>query len=217
MLKDYRRAILDLSLAMQRSVVGRILQLASTGTPSHEERYTWYCAMRTLPYDWIVVWLTHIINVRTNSCCCDDIPQALENYSKALELNPDFAMAYYSRAQVYVKQQQNDTAIADYTAAIKADPDLANAYYSRVQLYQLTGDHKGEVADITEYLRRSRANLGVQERAKALLARGKAQLSLKRYEGALEVFQCGGAIEVKMGGSLSPRWHCGSCRRAVLV
>lgn len=41
--------------------------------------------------------------------------EATSAYTKAIELNPDFAEAYYNRGNAYSDKDQYDTAIADYS------------------------------------------------------------------------------------------------------
>ena len=53
---------------------------------------------------------------------------ALENYKKALELNPDYAEAYNSMGTVLQSQGDYDSAIDSYERAIKIKPDYAEAY-----------------------------------------------------------------------------------------
>ena len=56
---------------------------------------------------------------------------AIADYTKAIELDPDDASAYYNRgvAKNYLKDYYG--AIADYTKAISLDPDNASAYKNR--------------------------------------------------------------------------------------
>ena len=44
---------------------------------------------------------------------------AIKDYTKAIELNPNYAEAYYNRGNAYYKKGEFDTAIKDYTKAIE--------------------------------------------------------------------------------------------------
>ena len=44
--------------------------------------------------------------------------QAIANYSRAIELNPDYVSAYYNRGNAYDNQGRYHQAIADYSRAI---------------------------------------------------------------------------------------------------
>ncbi|MDH6355090.1 tetratricopeptide (TPR) repeat protein [Dysgonomonas sp. PH5-45] len=56
---------------------------------------------------------------------------AIGNYTKVIELSPDFVYAYYNRAGVRVMQSDYRSAILDYNEAIRRDPEFAEAYYNR--------------------------------------------------------------------------------------
>ena len=60
---------------------------------------------------------------------------AIEHYSRAIELYPDFIEAYLARAQVYFWIDDFDKAIKDYTSVIEIDPDYASAYVGRGCVY----------------------------------------------------------------------------------
>ena len=64
---------------------------------------------------------------------------AIERYSEAIKLYPDFAEAYYARAQDYLWIDDFDKAIKDYTSVIEIDPDYASAYVGRGQAYSSKG------------------------------------------------------------------------------
>ena len=53
---------------------------------------------------------------------------AIQCYTKAIELNPNFAMAYNNRGAVYNELKQYERAIQDYDKAIELNPNLATAY-----------------------------------------------------------------------------------------
>ncbi len=57
--------------------------------------------------------------------------KALSDFNKTVQLEPDFAVAYYNRAYVKCQLQDFNGAIKDYDNAIHADADLADAYYNR--------------------------------------------------------------------------------------
>lgn len=62
--------------------------------------------------------------------------QAIDDFNRAVEIEPEAAMLYNSRGSVYLAQQQWDNAINDFTHAIELDPQLVRAYYNRgVALY----------------------------------------------------------------------------------
>jgi len=49
----------------------------------------------------------------------------VEDYNKAIELNPKYADAYYNRAIAYKAQSNTKKAIKDYTKAIEINPNYA--------------------------------------------------------------------------------------------
>lgn len=69
-----------------------------------------------------------------------DCAKAINDYTKAIEINPNYAEAYYSRGKVYDKQRNLPQAISDYTKAIEINPNYADAYDARGFAYFTQGD-----------------------------------------------------------------------------
>ena len=76
--------------------------------------------------------------------------RAIAHFTKAIELNPDFANAFHSRAYAYYSIDDYPRAIADYTQAIQLNPDFANAFHSRANAYYEIADYPRAVADYTQ-------------------------------------------------------------------
>ena len=58
-----------------------------------------------------------------------DIPEAEGHYLRAIELDPNFAMAYARLGVVYINTNQSEAAEAAFKKAIELDPNYADAYY----------------------------------------------------------------------------------------
>ena len=80
---------------------------------------------------------------------------AIEYYTRAIELNPEYARTYYNRGIAYRKSGQYTQAIEDYTRAIELNPEyavelnheLVVAYYSRGNAYADLGQYKQAIKD----------------------------------------------------------------------
>jgi len=79
-----------------------------------------------------------------------DYAQIIQDYDKVIQINPDFAYAYYNRASIRCYQKDYREAIADYTEAIKRNPDFAEAYYNRGLTSLSLGDIAKGVADLSK-------------------------------------------------------------------
>ena len=64
---------------------------------------------------------------------------ALEDYTKAIQLKPDYVDAYNNRGNLYKAMGQQDKALADYDKAIQLKPDLAPAIQNRDILLKAMG------------------------------------------------------------------------------
>ncbi len=75
------------------------------------------------------------------------VDRAIETYSRAIDLNPRAAHAYYNRGNVYHNKGEFGRAITDYTKAIELNPNLAEAYNNRGNAYMDKGDSGSAIAD----------------------------------------------------------------------
>lgn len=76
-----------------------------------------------------------------------DYPALVSQYTLAIQLNPDDALAYCYRGVAYYRLGDGNSAMADYDRAIELDPTLAIAYYRRGFLRYLAKDYIGAIAD----------------------------------------------------------------------
>ena len=65
--------------------------------------------------------------------------EAIEIYSKAIELNPHHAFAYNNRGTVHHRNHEVNKALEDYGKAIQLKNDYAEAYYNRGTVYDENG------------------------------------------------------------------------------
>ena len=72
---------------------------------------------------------------------------AISDYTKAIELNPMFADAYYNRGNAYVNIKKYTKAIKDYTKAIALNPKGADFYLERGNVYAMKKDYDQSIAD----------------------------------------------------------------------
>jgi len=82
----------------------------------------------------------------------DNAQQAIVDFGRAIELQPDFAKAYTSRGFLYAEQGEYDLAIADYNKAIELRPDFAEVYWSRGRAHKMRGEKEEAIRDFERFL-----------------------------------------------------------------
>jgi len=117
--------------------------------------------------------------------------EAIEAYSRAIELNPRYADAYHNRGCAYGNLKDSAKAIEDLNRAIELAPRDADAYYNRGVAYQNLKDSAKAIADY------NRAIEFAPRLAVAYSGRGTAYYDLKEYTKAIA--DCNRAIELNPG------------------
>lgn len=74
-------------------------------------------------------------------------PQAVPLFNQAIQLDPNFSLAYNARCYAFLRLKQYDRAIADCSAAIKLDASYVNAYQNRGVAKHFAGDRAGSNGD----------------------------------------------------------------------
>lgn len=77
-----------------------------------------------------------------------DPTRAVADYSKALELDPDFPMTWHNRGLVFAALGDYARALADYNEALARDPDFTAALGSRGVAYREMGEPQKALADL---------------------------------------------------------------------
>jgi tetratricopeptide (TPR) repeat protein len=77
---------------------------------------------------------------------------AIADFSKSIELKPDYAIAYNNRANSYAEQKKYALALKDYSNAVRYDPDYVAAYANRGSLYGETRKYDLALADYKKSL-----------------------------------------------------------------
>ena len=83
----------------------------------------------------------------------DRIPQAIENYKKALELHPGMVEAHNNLGLAYFKMDQIPESIAEYEEALKYNPHFAVAHANLGNVYSREGRVKEAIEQYEEALR----------------------------------------------------------------
>ncbi|MGK7949640.1 MAG: tetratricopeptide repeat protein [Xenococcaceae cyanobacterium] len=79
--------------------------------------------------------------------------QAIENFNQAIQLNPQYAEAYYSRGEVYLDQGNYQQAIENLDQVIHLNPQHDYAYFNRgIAYYKIQNDQKA-IADFTQVIK----------------------------------------------------------------
>ena len=73
--------------------------------------------------------------------------KAIEAYTRAIAINPNYAKAYNNRGATYGHKGQYDRAIEDYNKAIDIDPNNAYAYTGRGATYGHKGQYDRAIED----------------------------------------------------------------------
>lgn len=77
----------------------------------------------------------------------DDRAQAILDLTKAIELAPDFDLAYIYRAAYHVENMMLDDALADLNHALELDDRNAEAFRWRAEAYRYNGEYEAALAD----------------------------------------------------------------------
>ncbi len=79
-----------------------------------------------------------------------DYDGAIEDFTMAIEINPEDSIAYNNRAIAYHNLGDFSKAIKDYTQLIKLNEQNAMAYNNRALAKVELGDFRGAIADYTK-------------------------------------------------------------------
>jgi tetratricopeptide (TPR) repeat protein len=108
-----------------------------------------------------------------------DYKAAIENYKKAIEINPHDSVPYYNRGNAKYQLQDYIGAAKDFSTAIRIDPRYASAYNNRANVkYQLM-DYLGVIADSSIALEIN------PKHTEALHIKGLSKSILQDYSGAV--------------------------------
>ena len=117
-----------------------------------------------------------------------DNDSAIDDYTKAIDIEPNFTNAYYNRGIAYRNKGDNDSAIDDYTKAIDIKPNFANAYYNRGVAYWDKGDYDSAIADHTKAIQLNPNYAeAYNNRGNAYGDKGDYDLAIEDYTKAIDI------------------------------
>ena len=124
-------------------------------------------------------------------------PNAIDNYTQAIHLNPNNIIAYYNRGNALYNLGHYQSAIADYTKALKLNPNYSDIYNNRGLTRLHLGDPQGAIADYTQALKLNPNN------AKVYSNRGAARNKLGDIQGALKDYN----QAIRMNPDCAPAYY----------
>jgi tetratricopeptide (TPR) repeat protein len=77
---------------------------------------------------------------------------AMEEFTKAIELNPDYDLAYYNRALLYYFDRDLARSLEDYSKALELSPDNPYWTYERGFIHAELGHREEAIADLERAL-----------------------------------------------------------------
>src|SRR4029450_4316494 len=83
----------------------------------------------------------------------DDIDRAIQDYNRAIQINPKFASAFNNRGVAYDYKGDYERAIQDYDQAIKLTPAFAQAYFNRGNAYLGKSQYAPAIDDYNQAIR----------------------------------------------------------------
>ncbi len=108
-----------------------------------------------------------------------DLQGAVADYTRAIDLDPRCAPAYFGRGQIRANKGQFPEAEADYTKAVESDAKFAKAWFGRAMLRTYTNNEAGALTDF------SKAVEADPTYALAWFNRALLRLGRKEYDGAI--------------------------------
>lgn len=82
---------------------------------------------------------------------------AVDDFTRAIELDPGYVEAYFGRGVLYWRELRNAyRAIRDMTRVLELAPQRAEAWFNRAIAYQMRGEHEQAMADFERYLAEGR-------------------------------------------------------------
>lgn len=114
-----------------------------------------------------------------------DFQGAIQCYTKALNINPNYWVAYFNRGVVKSRIGDTEGAIKDYTKSIELMPNDADTYYARGNAKSEFGDQKGALVDYTRAIEIDSTYI------KAYVNRGATKYEVGDYEGEIADYKLG--------------------------
>ncbi|MDP6959709.1 MAG: tetratricopeptide repeat protein, partial [Planctomycetota bacterium] len=75
---------------------------------------------------------------------------AIDSYTEAIQIFPNYGLAYRVRGDAKRQSKDNEGAISDYTSALKINPEDVTAYNLRGVAWSNLKDHQKAIADYTK-------------------------------------------------------------------
>jgi len=105
--------------------------------------------------------------------------EALLNFNKAIEVDPNYAIAYYMRGNIKEAFEDHHGAMKDYNTCIEKNGKFADAFFVRGNVKMKLQDYYGAIDDYG-------SAIGLNENyIDAYFNRGKAKQFLQAYEDAI--------------------------------
>jgi tetratricopeptide (TPR) repeat protein len=143
----------------------------------------WSDTARASPFSW-----TAYANLGHSMVAIDRLDEGMDDYRKALELRPTYAMAHYNLGVAYLRKGQGDLAMAEYLSAISvkssyAEPhnNLGNSLYRRGRIIEAMDQYRRAIA-----LRPTYADAHV-DLGTALMHQGQVDEAIAEFQKAIAI------------------------------
>jgi tetratricopeptide (TPR) repeat protein len=120
----------------------------------------------------------------------EDYKGAIDNWTQAIKINPNYAIAYFNRGIAHSKLGNNQSAINDYTQAININRNDAEAYNNRGIVRFELGDKQDAIDDWTQAININPNNdLAYNNRGAARYELGNKQGAIDDYQKAADIYK----------------------------
>jgi tetratricopeptide (TPR) repeat protein len=144
-------------------------------------------------------YFNHAIKKKENG----DFIGAIDDYTNAIQLKPDYATAYNNRGNAHLDQGNSTAAIRDYDEAIQLRPHHADAFYNRGIARHDQGDFAAAIRDYDEAIRlKPDYTNAYNNRGIAYYDQGNFTAAIEDYDHAIQLKYDDAAILYTRGNAL---------------
>ncbi len=140
-----------------------------------------------------------------------DLPKAIADMNKLIELQPKSAAAFYNRGEFYIQAGDPQRAILDLNRAIVLQPDYADAIQTRGLAKQSIKDFQGAASDfkqadalLSSAIAKDPNNINM---ANTYVRRANTRLGLGNKQGAIEDIQAVATLFKRAGITEGPMYQ----------